>query len=71
MIEQADFIYSSLEKASEKPIKTIEDQRRKQFEALKVLRSTEQKLAIKDAIPEDQLNEKAKNKTEKMKKMKK
>ena len=35
MIEQADFIYSSLEKASEKPIKTIEDQRRKQFEALK------------------------------------
>ena len=35
MIEQAKFIYSPLGKAFEKQIKTIEDQRKKQIDALK------------------------------------
>ena len=49
----------------EKQINTIEDQGKKQVEALKVLKLTKQKLTIKDAIPEDQLNEEAKNEIEK------
>ena len=36
--EQAKFTYSPLGKAFEKQIKTIEDQRIKQFEALKALK---------------------------------
>ena len=39
IIEQAKFSYSPLGKASEKQIKTIEDQGKKQVEALKVLES--------------------------------
>ena len=67
MIEQAKFSYSPLEKASEKQIKTTEDQGRKQLDALKVLKPDTQQLRIKDAILEDQLNEEAKNETEKIK----
>ena len=37
IIEQAKFTYSPLGKASEKQTKTIEDQRQKQIDALKVL----------------------------------
>ena len=34
MTEQANFIYSTLEKALQKPTETIEDQRRKQIDAI-------------------------------------
>ena len=44
---------------------------KKQFEALKVLKRTEQKLTIKDAILEDRLNEEAKNEIGKILKMEK
>ena len=65
MIEQAKFIYSPLGKAFDKQIKAIENQRTKQVEALKVLKPSEQKLTIKDAILEDQLNEEPKYELEK------
>ena len=42
IIEQAKFTYSSLGKAFEKQIKTIEDQGKKQVEALKDLKPEEQ-----------------------------
>ena len=43
IIEQAKFTYSLLGKASQKQIKTIEDQRIKQIEALKALKPEENK----------------------------
>ena len=45
--------------------KQIEDQGKKQAETLKVLKSTEQKSTINDAISKNQLNEEAKNEIEK------
>ena len=48
-----------------KPTKTIEDQGRKQIDALKVLKPGTQQLTIKDAIPEDQLNKETKIKLNK------
>ena len=42
IIEQSRFTYSLLEKAFEKPIKTIEDQGEKQVDALKDLKPKEQ-----------------------------
>ena len=60
-IEQAKFRYSSLGKAFEKQIKTIEEQWKIQVEALKVLENITQKLSIKDAILENTLTEEAKN----------
>ena len=59
-IEQDKSAYYPLGKAFEKQIKTNENQGRTQAEALKVLKTTEQKLTIKDAI-QDQLNEEVKN----------
>ena len=47
MIEQAKFIYSSLGKAFEKQIKTIEDQGRKQVEALEVSKPGENQQGLK------------------------
>ena len=47
IIEQAKFSYSALGKAFEKQIKTIEDQEIKQVEALKALKSEENKQYIK------------------------
>ena len=41
---------------------------KKKIETLKVLKPIKQKLAIKEAIPEDQLNEEVKNKIKKLKK---
>ena len=41
LIEQVKFTYFPLGKAFEKQIKTIEDKRRKQVEALKVLKTLE------------------------------
>ena len=46
IIEQATFTYSSLRKAFEKQIKTIEDQGKKQVQALKNLKPKEQAEAI-------------------------
>ena len=47
IIEQAKFTYSPLGKAFEKQIKTIEDQGKKQVDALKVLKLKEQTKPIK------------------------
>ena len=43
MIQQAKFTYSPLGKAFEKQIKTIEDQGKKQIDALKDLKDSEKK----------------------------
>ena len=67
MIEKARFTYSPLGKAFEKQIKKIEEQGRKQVKALKASKSDVQQLIIKDVIPEDQLNEEAKNKIKRIK----
>ena len=48
IIEQARFTYSPLGKAFEKQIKTTEDQRKKQIDALKVLEPKEQTKPIED-----------------------
>ena len=48
---QAKFTYSPVGKAFEKQIKTIDKQRKKQIEALEVLKHNTQKLEIKDASP--------------------
>ena len=61
IIEQVKFTYSPLAKAFEKQIKTIEEQGKKQFEALEVLKPFTQKLTIKDSIPENTLSKDAKN----------
>ena len=55
IIEQAKFTYSPLGKAFEKQIKTIEDQGKKQVDALNTLKSNNQ-LTIEDVIPNDALN---------------
>ena len=50
IIEQAKFPCWSLGKAFEKQMKTIEDQGKKQVEALNTLKSDNKKLAIEDTI---------------------
>ena len=62
--EQAKFTYSPLDKAFEKQIKVIEEQGKKQVEALKPIT---QQLKIKDAVPENKLSEEAKNELNKIK----
>ena len=71
IIEQAKFTYSSLEKALEKERKTIEEQRKKQVEALEVLKPNMQKLTIKDVIQENTLSKKTKNELHKIKEIEK
>ena len=71
IIEQAKFTYSSLEKALEKERKTIEQQRKKQAEALEVLKPNMQKLTIKDVIQENKLSKKAKKELNKIKEIEK
>ena len=61
IIEPAKFTYSPLGKVFRKQIKTIEEQGKKQVEALKVLKPNAQKLTIKYAIPENILTAEAKN----------
>ena len=51
IIEQAKFTYSPLGKAFEKQIKTIEDQGKKQVEALKDLKPEEQTKSIDGIFP--------------------
>ena len=70
-IEQARFTYSPLGKPLEKQAKTIEGQGKNPGEALNVLKAAEQKLAINDPIPADQLNKEATNEIEKIEKIEK
>ena len=65
IIEQDKFNYSPLRKALEKQTKTIEDQGRKQVQALKVLKS-DQQLSNKDEIPKDQFSKEAQNEIDKI-----
>ena len=71
IIEQAKFTYSPLGKAFEKQIKTIEDQGKKQVDALNTLKSNNQ-LTIEDVIPNDALNNnEAKKELDKIKEIEK
>ena len=57
IIEQTKFTYSPLGKAFEKQTKTIEDQRKKQVDALTALKTSDKELPpIKDVIPIENLN---------------
>ena len=57
IIEQAKFTYSPLEKAFEKQAKTIEDQGKKQVDALESLRPSDKKLpSIKEFISKENQN---------------
>ena len=57
IIEQAKFTYSPLGKAFEKQTKTIEDQGKKQVDALTALKTSNKKLpSIKDLISIENLN---------------
>ena len=72
IIEQAKFTYSPLSKALEKLMKIIEEQeKKKQFEALKNLEPITTKLPIKYAIPENALSEEDKNELKERGKLKK
>ena len=71
IIEQARFTYSPLGKAFEKQIKTIEDQGKKQVDALDTLKSNSQ-LTIEDVIPKNALNnDEAKKELNKIKEIEK
>ena len=69
IIEQAKFTYFLLAKEFEKQTKTIEGQRTKQIEALKVLKPGEnQELeSIEGLLPKKIRNNKSKNKTDEIK----
>ena len=72
LIEQAKFTYSSLGKAFEKQIKTIEDQGEKQVKALNTLKSDNNKLTIADVIPKSVFaNDEAKEEFNKIKEIEK
>ena len=73
IIEQPKLTYFPPGKAFKKQIKTVEkqQQQKKQIEALEVLKPNSQKLAIKDAILENTLTEKAKNELDKIKEIEK
>ena len=68
IIEQARFTYTPLGKAFEKQIKAIEDQGKKQVDALNTLKSNNQ-LTIEDMIPEN--NDEAQKKLHKIKEIEK
>ena len=71
IIEQARLTYSPLGKAFDKQIKTIEDQGKKQVEALNKLKSNNQ-LTIEDVIPKNALNsDEAKKEPNKIKEIEK
>ena len=71
IIEQAKFTYSSLGKAFEKQIKTIEDQGQKQVEALNTLKSNK-RLTTEDVILKKALNNnEAKKELDKIKEIEK
>ena len=57
IIEQTKFTYSPLGKAFEKQTKTIEDQRKKQVDALESLKTSDKEVpSIKDFKPKEKLN---------------
>ena len=57
IIEQTKFTYSPMGKAFEKQIKTIEDQGKKQIDALESLKTSDKELpSIKDFISKEKLN---------------
>ena len=56
IIEQAKFTYSPLGKAFEKQIKTVENQKQEQIEALKTFKSDNEKLKMDEVIPKSALN---------------
>ena len=57
IIEQAKFTYSPLRKAFQKQTKTIEDQGKKQIDALESLKPSDKQLSsIRDFISEERLN---------------
>ena len=58
IIEQTKFTYSPLRKAFEKQIKTIEDQGKKQFDALKSLKPKEQQVNVNDNYEDKLLHSK-------------
>ena len=71
IIEQAKFTYSPLGRVFEKQIKTIEDQGKKQVNALNNLKSNNQ-LTIEDMIPKNALNnDEAKKEFDKIKEIEK
>ena len=71
IIEQAKFTYSPLGKAFEKQVKIIEDQGKKQVDALNTLKSNNQ-LITEDLIPKNALNnDEAKKELDKMKEIEK
>ena len=71
IIEQAKFTYSPLGKAFQKQIKTIEDQGKKQVDALNTLKSNKQ-LTNEDVIPKNALNnDEAKKELDKIKEIEK
>ena len=69
IIEKAKFIYYPLAAAFEKQTKIIEDQGKKQVDALKNLISNTQELTIKNMIAEDIFYEEAKDELNKIKEM--
>ena len=72
IIQQAKFNYSPLGKASEKQIKTIQDQGEKQDVALESLKAPDKKLSpIKDFIPIKNLNPEIINEIEKIEEIEK
>ena len=71
IIEQAKFTYYPLGKAFEKQIKTIEDQGKKQVEALNTLKSNKQ-LTVEDVISNEELNnDEARKRLDKIKEIEK
>ena len=60
-----------MKEALEKQTKTIEDQGKQQVDPLKILKFDIQKFAIKNMIPEDILNNEAKNELDKIKEIEK
>ena len=67
IIEQAKFTYSPLGKTFEKQTKTIEDQGKKEIDALEYLKTSDKQLpSIKDFISKERLNPEIANETERI-----
>ena len=72
IIEQAILTYSPLGKTFEKQTKTIEDQGKKQVDALTALKTSNKKLpSIKDFIPAENLNPEIMNKIKRIEEIEK
>ena len=71
IIEQTKFTYSPLGKGLEKQTKNIEDQGKKQLDALESLKPSDKELPpIKDFIPEENLNPEIINEIKRIEKQK-